>query len=326
MNRRDLLTLLCGAAALWPLSVSAQRDGKDRVVGFLSSRSAKDSVSVEAAFRNGLGEASPTGNVRLEHRWADGHFDRLPSLAKELVNARVSVIAAVGGEISALAAKAATSTIPIVYVGGGDPTTVGLVHSLARPEANITGVTLFSAVIEQKRFELLRELVPQGHVFAALLHPQGIFDEERRVRIQKAAESLNLEVRLIDATSPKDIDAAFSRLGEENVAALLVSTDPFLSTHRKQIIALAMRRGIPAIYDSRVQVAEGGLVSYGTDYHETYKQAGLYVGRILNGARPADLPVLLPTKFELVFNITSARALGITVPPTLLARADEVIE
>jgi putative ABC transport system substrate-binding protein len=247
-------------------------------------------------------------------------------LAAELVEQRVSVIAAVGGDSTVLAAKTATNTIPIVMVIGTDPTKTGLVASLARPESNITGVSLFSVAVEQKRLELLGELVPAANVFGALLYPKGSTYEAIRTDVEAAGRSLGQKIHIVDATTESEIDTAFATLAQMKTGGLLVGTHPFFSTRRNQIMALAMRYGMPSIYDSRIQVEAGGLASYGTSYAETYRQAGIYVGRILKGAQPAELPVLLPTKFELIINLTTAKVLGLTIPPMLLARADEVIE
>ena len=326
MKRRDFLGVLGGAAVAWPLTARAQKPAMP-VIGFLSSRSASDSVAVEAAFRKGLAETGfDYQNMRITHRWADGRFDRLPTLATELVEQRVSVIAAVGGDVTALAAKSATTTIPIVFVSGTDPAKTGLVASLARPGGNITGVTLFSVIVEQKRLELLRELVPATETVAVLLNQKSPLYENLRTEAEAAARSLGQRIQILDASTEREIETAFATAVQVKAGGLLVGTSPFFSTQRNQIMALAMRHGIPAIYDSRVQVEAGGLASYGTSYDETYRQAGVYAGRILKGAKPAELPVLLPTKFELVINSTTAKALALTIPPTLLARADEVIE
>ncbi len=325
IQRREFITLL-GGVTVWPLTARAQQAMP--VVGFLSSRSANDSLSVEAAFHRGLGETGYVEgrNARIAHRWADGRFERLPALAAELVEQRVSVIAAVGGDITVHAAKAASTTIPIVMVAGDDPAKTGLVASLARPGGNITGVTLFSVIVEQKRLDLLRDLVSAVDILAVLLNPRVPNYEARRIETEAAAQTLGQKIHILDASTEREIETAFAALVQMKAGGLFVGTSPFFSTQRNQIVALAMRHGVPAIYDSRVQVEAGGLISYGASYADTYRQAGVYVGRILKGARPADLPVLLPTKFELVINLTTAKALGLAVPPSLLARADEVIE
>jgi putative ABC transport system substrate-binding protein len=330
MRRRDFIKVGAGVAACavsLPLAARAQQRQMP-VLGFLSSRSAGDSISVEAAFRKGLGEAGYVDgrNVRIVHRWAEGRNERLPALAAELVAQRVSAIAAVGGDIAVQAAKASTATIPIVMLTGTDPAKTGLVASLNRPGGNVTGVTLYSAEVEQKRLELLRELVPAADLIAVLSNPKGPNYRAKKAEIESAAQTLGQKIAILDASTEPEIESAFSSLLQTKAGGLLVGTDPFFSTRRNQIMALAMRHGVPAIYDSRLQVEAGGLASYGTSYTETYRQAGIYAGRVLKGTRPADLPVLLPTRFELVINLTTAKALGLALPATLLARADEVVE
>ena len=326
-TRRQFISLLGGAAAAWPVVARAQQAPMP-VLGFLSSRSANDSASVEAAFRKGLGETGffNDRNVRITPAWADGQFERLPALASDLVARRVAVIVAVGGDVVVHAVKRATTSIPVVFVTGGDPAQTGLVASIARPGGNITGVTLYSVIVEEKRLELLRELVPGANALAVLLHRQDGLYETKRANAERAARMLGQTIRVLDADTADEIDAAFAKLVEMKVRGLMVGSSPFFSSRRNQILALAMRHGVPAIYDSRVQVAAGGLISYGASYEEMYRQAGAYAGRILNGARPAELPVLLPTMFELTINLTTAKALGLDIPPMLLARADEVIE
>jgi len=328
MQRRQFITLLGVAAVARPLAARAQQPGP--VIGFLSSRSAKDSASVEAAFRTGLRDTGFTvgQNVQVIYGWAEGQFDRLPSLAAELVERGVSVIVAVGGNTAAEAAKAATTTIPIVFVTGSDPAKTGLVARLNRPESNVTGMTLLSSALEQKRLELLRELVPNATMFGKLLNPTRRASDVERDEIQSAARSLgeHIQVRVLDAGTAGDIETAFEDIARSKIEALLVGTDALFSTERKRILTLAARYRVPAIYDSRIQVEEGGLISYGTSYPDTYRAAGIYAGRILKGARPGDLPVLLPTKFELVINVKTAKTLGLTVPPGILVAADEVIE
>jgi putative tryptophan/tyrosine transport system substrate-binding protein len=327
MKRRAFITGL-GAVAAWPLSTKAQQRGATPVVGFLSARSAADSADVEAAFRKGLNETGYIDNtkVRIVHRWADGRFDRLPQLAAELLEQRVTAIAAVGGDMTVRAAKAATGSIPIIMVTGTDPAKTGLVASLNKPGANVTGVTLYSEVVEPKRVEILRELVPGAARLALLLNPNDPVYRAKREAAEGAARALAWPVQAFDASVADDIDRAFGSFGKSEIGAVLVSTSPFFSTQRHQIIALANRHKIPAIFDSRIQVSEGGLISYGTSYADTYRQAGVYTGRVLKGEKPGDLPVLLPTKFELAINLKTAKALGLTVPPKLLFTADEVIE
>jgi putative tryptophan/tyrosine transport system substrate-binding protein len=328
MRRRDFITLLGSTVAAWPLAGRAQQ--LVPVIGFLSSRSANDSASVEAAFRTGLRDTGFTvgQNVQVIYGWAEGQFDRLPSLAAELVERRVSVIVAVGGNTAADAAKAATTTIPIVFITGSDPAKTGLVARLNRPESNVTGIALLTSALEQKRLELLRELVPKVTMFGKLLNPTRRNSDVGRDEIQSAARSLgeHIQVRVLDASTARDIETAFEDIARSKIEALLVGTDALFSTERKRILTLAARYGVPAMYDSRIQVEEGGLISYGTSYADAYREAGMYAGRILKGARPADLPVLLPTKFELVIDAKTAKTLGLTVPPGVLVAADEVIE
>lgn len=326
MNRRAFIAGL--SASAWPRASNAQQGGAAPVVGFLSARSAADSADVEAAFRKGLSETGyiDKTNVRIMHRWADGRFEQLPQLAAELLEQRVTAIAAVGGDMTVRAAKAATGSIPIIMVTGTDPARTGLVASLNRPGANVTGVTLYSTVVEPKRVELLRELVPGAARLAVLLNPADPIYQAKRAAAEEAASALTWPVQTFDASVADDIDRAFGSFGKSDIGAVLVSTSPFFSTQRRQIIALASRHRIPAIFDSRIQVSEGGLISYGTSYSDTYRQAGVYTGRILKGEKPGDLPVLLPTKFELAINFKTAKALGLTVPPKLLFTADEVIE
>jgi putative ABC transport system substrate-binding protein len=328
MRRRDFITLLGSIVAAWPLAARAQQ--LVPVIGFLSSRSANDSASIEAAFRTGLRATGFTvgQNVQVIYGWADGQFDRLPSLADELIERRVSVIVAVGGNTAAEAAKAATTTIPIVFVTGSDPIKTGLVARLNRPESNVTGVALLASSLEQKRLELLRELVPNATTFGKLLNPRRKNSDVERDEIQSAARLLgeHIQVRVLDASTARDIETAFEDIKRSKIEALLVGTDALFSFERKLILALAASYRIPAMYDSRIQVEEGGLISYGSSYADTYREAGIYAGRILKGARPGDLPVLLPTKFELVINVKTAKTLGLNVPPGILVAADELIE
>ena len=326
MQRRQFIALLGGAAVTRPLAARAQQPAP--VIGFLSSRSADDSALVEVAFRKGLQDTgfAVGQNVQVMYGWAEGRFDRLPSLATDLVERRVSVIVAVGGDVAADAAKAATTAIPIVFITGTDPAKTGLVTRFNRPESNVTGITLFSTAVEQKRFEIFRELVPNASTFAILLNPKKKYSDVERGEMESAARSLGEHVRILNASTARDIETAFEDIARAKIKAILIGTDPLFSAERKLILALAERHGVPAIYDSRVQVEEGGLISYGASYADAYRQAGTYAGRILKGARPADLPVLLPTKFELVINMKTTKALRLTVPPNTLAIADEVID
>jgi putative ABC transport system substrate-binding protein len=327
MRRRDFITLLGGAAAAWPVAAHAQQQGMP-VIGFLSARSPAEAGSDLAAFRQGLGQAGyfEGKNVTIEYRWAEGRYDRLPALATELVARQVAVIAAVGGEPSGMAAKAATITIPIVCTLGGDAVAAGLVASLNRPGANITGVTIIGAEMGPKRVELAHQLVPNGTVFAALVNPKYPLALAEARDMQAAARSVGLQVAVLDVSTDSEIDAAFAGLGRIKVDALLINTDPFLLGQREQIVQLAARHKVPAIYFLRDFVDAGGLMSYGPKVANSYRQAGIYVGRILKGEKAGELPVVQPTRFDLVINLRTARTLGLEIPTMLLVRADEVIE
>jgi putative tryptophan/tyrosine transport system substrate-binding protein len=325
MRRREFV-LLVGMTAGWPFGALGQQAAK--AVGFLSARSAADSQAVLASFLKSIGE---TGLVegrdfKVEYLWANGSSDALPDLARELVAKRVAVIAAVGGPLVARAAVDATKNIPIVFVIGTDPVQSALVTSLNRPSGNATGVTLYAADLEQKKLQLLSEVVPGAVRVGVLLNPLRLGVVDVRADIEVAARSLRVSVDFLLAETVSEIDVAFETIGTKKLQALVVGADGFFTTHRKQIIRLAAEHVIPAIYDSAIQVEEGGLMSYGSSYVEAYRQAGLYVGRILKGVQPADLPVLLPTKFEMSINLKTAKALGIAFPPELLTGADQVIE
>jgi putative ABC transport system substrate-binding protein len=324
-RREFLATLLGGAAVAWPLAARGQQPATP-VVGFLSSRSAEDSARSVAAFRQALAEAGYVEgrNVTIEFRWAEGQFDRLPALAAELVGRRVDVLVAVGGNQAPRAAKAATSTIPIVFGTGEDPVKESLVPSINRPGANMTGATFFTSLLGAKRLGLLRELVPKAEVIALLINQNSSQGQAKDV--QEAARDLGQRVVVLNGGSDADIDAAFASLAQHQAGALLVGADPFFNVRRDRLIALAARHAVPAIYQFRDYPLAGGLMSYGASISDLYRQVGVYVGRILKGDKPADLPVMLPTKFELVINLKTAKALGLTVPDKLLALADEVIE
>jgi putative ABC transport system substrate-binding protein len=326
IRRRDAIGLLVGAAA-WPLLARAQQPAMP-LVGWLGSASPTPYAGRVAAFRQGLNEVGYVDgrNVAIEFRWAEGQYDRLSALASELVGRRVAAIATSGGTISARAAKAATSTIPIVFASGGDPVKAGLVASLNRPGANVTGVFFFGAVLRTKRLELLHEMVPKAATISLLMNPNNLNGEIEATDLQAAARALGRQFAVLNARDESEIDAAFKTILEQRIGAILISTDPFFNSRRNQLTALATRHAIPTIYPLREFVAAGGLMSYGTSNTEEYRHAGIYVGKILKGARPADLPVVQPTKFELVINLSVAKALGLTVPDKLLALADEVIE
>jgi len=325
MKRRDFLGVLGGAAA-WPLAARAQQQAMP-VVGFLSSLSLTESTNQVAAFRRGLSEANYVEgqNVTLEYRFSDGQYDRLPAMAAEMVRLPVAVIVAQAPP-AALAAKAATAAIPIVFVVGFDPVVAGLVASFNRPGHNVTGVTILTAPLGQKRLELMIELVPRTPVIGMLVNPKGP-DTAFDVRDAQAAASANgQQLKVLNASTEGEIDAAFASFAQQQVGTLLVGTDPLFNTRTKQIVGLAARHRLPTIYPFREFVASGGLISYGASLADAYRQAGNYAGRILKDEKPADLPVVQPTNFELVINLKTAKTLGLTVPQTLLGRADEVIE
>ena len=323
MIRREFIMLLLGAAT-WPAAARAQQ----LVVGFLSGRSQEESAGDAAAFRRGLNEMGYVEgrNVTIEYRWAEGRNERLPQLAAELVGRGVVAIAAVGGNNSAFVARAATATIPIVFTSGADPVKVGLVNSLNRPGGLVTGVSWFAAESVSKLLELLGELVPSIARAVLLVNPSSPELAGQPETARQAAQALGWELQFIEASSENEIDEAFEHAKRQRADALIVSTDPFFRSRHAQIVSQAARQGLPASYFAREFVIAGGLISYGNSLPDAYRRAGLQTGRILGGAKPAELPVDRATKFELVINLKTAKALGLEVPPTLLARADEVIE
>ncbi len=325
MKRRDFITLLGGATA-WPLTVRAQQP-RVPVIGFLSSESPEPFASRLHAFHQGLQESGfvEARNVAIEYRWADDHIERLPGLAADLVRRQVAVIAVIN-LAPALAAKAATPTIPIVFAVGSDPVKAGLVTSLNRPGDNVTGVSSLADELAPKRLQLLHELIPAARTICLLVNPAGPVGDSQLQTLQVATRSLGLQTRVAHASSESELDAVFASLAELPADALFVDTDPFFFAHTDQIVALAARHLIPTVYFRREFAVAGGLMSYASSTEETYSGLGRYTGRILKGAKAGDLPVQQATKFELVFNLKTARMLGITVPPSLLAIADEVIE
>jgi putative tryptophan/tyrosine transport system substrate-binding protein len=326
MKRRDFISLIGGAAAL-PLAARAQQPAMP-VVGFLHSGSAVAFERLVTAFREGLRQNGyvESQNIAIEQRWADGHYDRLPALAADLVQRRVVVIATGGGEASALAAKAATTTIPVTFVLGSDPVKLGLVASLNRPGSNATGIVQFTTALESKRLGLLHEMVPKIDTIAVLVNPTRSIADAQFAEVREATARLGVKHIILRAKSEDEFEAAFAPLAKQRVGALLVAADPLFFSVRGQLVALVARYKVPAMYEWRDFPAAGGLMSYGTDLADSYRQNGIYVGRILKGEKPADLPVVQSAKFELVINLKTAKALGLTVPPQLLSRADEVIE
>jgi putative tryptophan/tyrosine transport system substrate-binding protein len=327
MKRREFITLLGGGAAVWPFAARAQQAVMP-VIGFLYSGSPEGSGKNLAAFHGGLKESGfvEGKDVTIDYRWARGQLDRLPALAVELVARPVNVIFAFGTPIPARAAKAATGAIPIVFAYGGDPVADGLVASLNRPGGNVTGATFITAALAPKRLELLRELVPNVATVGVLINPKNQLADTQLNDVHVAARTLGQPVYVVNAGNESEFETAFAALVRQGAGALLLGTDTTFFNHRDRLIALAARYGIPAIYTFREYVLDGGLISYGAIQTETVRQAGVYIGRILKGDNPGDLPVVQPTKFELAINLTTAKALGLDVPPTLLARADEVIE
>jgi putative tryptophan/tyrosine transport system substrate-binding protein len=330
MKRREFIAGLGAAAGSSLLALHALRAQPSAlpVIGFLSSRSPAESTGVVSAFRQGLGEAGFVAgqNVAIDYRWAEGNYERLPALAAELVGLRVAAILAAGGSPSALAAKNATSKIPIVFSAVDDPIGVGLVESLSRPGGNVTGMSVFASTLVAKRLELLHELVPSAKIIAYLTNPSIKSTRLEVQSAQEAAKALGVDLQVLSASNDQEIEAAFAGLAQLKAGAIVIAGEPFLDSRRATVVALAAKHVIPTSYGWRENVEMGGLLSYGSVLKDSYRNAGIYCGRILKGEKPADLPVMQPTKFELAINLKTAKALGLTVPPAILTGADEVIE
>ena len=326
MRRREFIALCGGATAAWPLAVRAQQSTMP-VIGLLYVRSPEDSAPQVAAFRRGLAENGylEGQNVTIEYRWGLGHYERMPAMAAELARLPVSVILA-GAEPSVLAAKAATSTIPIVFVVGSDPVKLSLVASYNSPGGNATGVNILTTNLDVKRLGLLNELIPSTKLLGVLINPNFPYAQDQLGQLDAAANAAGLRLQIYNASNPAEIDTAFQAITRDHIPALSVTADPFFDTRRDQLIALAAQHGVPVMYQFRQYAQAGGLLSYGVDLPDAYRQAGIYVARILKGAKPAELPVMQPTKFEFVINLRTAKALKLTIPSGVLAIADEVIE
>ena len=326
MRRRDFIKGIAGSTIAWPLAARAQKSPP--LIGFMSSRSSKDSEPHRAAFLRGLNEAGYVAeqNVKIEYRWADGHYERLPEIAAELVRLPLGALVAAGGEPSAIAAKSATATIPIIFVIGGDPVKAGLTASLNRPNTNATGVSFVTAKLGDKRVNLISELVPNAATIALLVNPNMSETEIHIQSVRKGADTLHRRLVVLRASTPAELEPSFDLIAKESAGALVVQNDPFFDSQRDRLIALSAQYLVPAIYHIREYPAAGGLMSYGASLVDSYRQVGVMTGRILKGEHPENMPVLQPTRFELVINSKTARSLHLTVPPQMLAIADEVIE
>jgi putative tryptophan/tyrosine transport system substrate-binding protein len=326
MKRRQFIAGL-GVAAAWPLAAQAQQQALP-VIGFLSSLASSDSNLVVPAFHEGLNGAGfvEGRNIAVEYRWAEGDYQRLPNLAADLVQRKVAVIAAISGTPAALAAKAATTTIPIVFAIGGDPVAPGLVPNLSRPGGNVTGVSFYGTALTTKRLDLARELIGKERMIGILINPDNPPSVAEGKAVQEAASAVGQPLQVLHASTQRQLDDAFARIEQQRIGALLVSPDPFFLNERIKLVVLTARHALPTIFADREQTEAGGLMSYGASRRSTYRQAGSYAGRIVKGEKPAELPVMLPTKFDLVINLKTAKSLRIDMPATVLARADEVIE
>jgi len=326
MRRRDFIKIIIGCSASWPLAVRGQQQVRP-VIGFVSSLASSDAYLVLPAFQEGLnGTGFVDGrNITIEYRWAEGDYHRLPTLCADLVQRQVAAIAAISGTPAALAAKAATATIPIVFAIGGDPIAPGLVTNLNRPDANVTGVSFYTAPLITKRLDLARELA-SGRMIAMLVNPENPPSVAEGKAVQEASAILGQPLQILHASTQRQIDDAFTIIEQLRIGALVVSSDPLFFTERTKLVVLMARQALPTIFADREQVEAGGLISYGASRREAYRQAGNYIGRIVKGEKPAELPVMLPTKLQLVINLKTAKSLRIELPATVLARADEVIE
>jgi putative ABC transport system substrate-binding protein len=327
MRRREFIKLIGGAGATWPFAADAQ-EPKIPVIGFLSSRSPEDSTHLISAFRGGLANGGYVEGqtIAIEYRFARGQYEQLPKLATDLASKPIKVLVATGGDLSALAAKAVTSEIPIIFTIGTDPVKLGLVASYSRPGGNITGINILASTLETKRLGLLHRLTPHSAVIAVLANPKNPPGEVEVHNVERAAQTLGLQIRVLHASTDYEIDAAFMTIAKEHISAILLIGDPFYDTRRSKLVTLSGQQKVPTMYYFREFTEAGGLASYGVDVRQGYRQAGEYAARILNGAKPADLPVIEPTKFEFVINQKTAKAMGLEVPPMLSAEADEVIE
>ena len=328
MRRREFIKVIAGSAAAWPLAASAQQSAMP-VVGYLGSETPEKFGIRLSAFLQGLSAMGfdDGRNVKIEYRWADGQIDRFPTLAADLVSRKVSVIATPGSGVAALAAKAATTTIPVIFETGLDPIAAGLVKSLSRPEGNITGITSLNVAVAPKGLELLHELVPQANSLAVIVNPANPVNTDTNLKnLEAPARARGLQLHVLNASTERDFDAAFARLVQLHAGGLVVAPDIIFNSRGQQLAALTLKHAVPAVHTVREFAVAGGLMSYGGNIRETHRQAGIYTGRILKGEKPADLPVQQVTKVEFVINLKTAKALGLTVPNTLIGRADEVIE